>query len=118
MPKDKYDIVDLTGESLDSICYNYVDRGIPVLYWGSLRMDQLYYDVVNHWYIEEGERKGEEFRWVSNEHCMVLIGHNKDSYIFNDPSVDKAGAEYIRPSVEKRFEQLGRQAVAIVPKNE
>lgn len=115
VPDDRYEVVDLTGESLSDICYYYVDRGIPVLYWGSLQMEPFYYDVVNHWYIDEGKRKGEEFRWTSNEHCMVLIGHNKNNYIFNDPSVDKAGAEYPRPIVDKRFKSLGQQAVAIVP---
>ena len=115
VPKDKYKVVDLTGEDLEDICREYVDKGIPVLYWGSLKMEPLYYDVVNHWYIDEGKRKGEEFKWMSNEHCMVLIGHNKDNYIFNDPSVDRAGAEYIRPIVEKRFKELGKQSVAIVP---
>ena len=115
VPKDRYEVVDLTGAKLSDICYEYVDKGIPVLYWGSLQMEPLYYDIVNHWYIDEGKRKGEEFRWVSNEHCMVLIGHNKENYIFNDPSVNQAGAEYIRPIVEKRFNELGNQAVAIVP---
>ena len=114
LPKSDYEVVDLTGLELEDICREYVDRGIPVLYWGSLQMEPLYYDIVNHWYIDEGKRKGEEFKWISNEHCMVLIGHNKDNYIFNDPSVDKAGAEYIRPLVEKRFKELGRQSVAIV----
>ena len=116
VPKDKYKVVDLTGQELEDICREYIDKGIPVLYWGSLQMQPLYYDVVNHWYIESGKRKGEEFRWISNEHCMVLVGHNRDNYIFNDPSVDKACAEYIRPIVEKRFIELGRMAVAIVPK--
>ena len=116
LPQNEYEVVDLKGWSVDEICRKYIDNDIPVLFWGSLNMDAAYFDEVNQWFIEEGERKGEKFKWLSNEHCMVLVGHDESFYYFNDPSADKPGTVFGRPLVEVRYAEMGRQAVAIVKK--
>lgn len=116
LPKDEYEIVDLKGRNVDDICREYINNDIPVLFWGSLNMEHTYYDKVNHWYIDEGKRKGEEFKWYSNEHCLVLVGHDENCYYFNDPSADKPATRFGRSLVELRYIEMGSQAVAIVKK--
>jgi len=56
------------------------------------------------------------FTWRYNEHCLVLVGYNEKCYIFNDPLSEKNTA-YDRKTVEKRFEEMGKMAVTIVPLN-
>lgn len=117
LPKDEYDIVDLKGWSVDEICRKYINNDIPVLFWGSLNMEQTYFDEVNQWFIEDGKKKGEKFKWYSNEHCLVLVGHDRSFYYFNDPSASRPATVFGRPLVEVRYAEMGRQAIAIVPKD-
>ena len=56
------------------------------------------------------------FTWRFNEHCLVLVGYNEKYYIFNDPLREK-NTYYDKEVVEKRFEEMGKMAVAIVPLN-
>lgn len=118
LPEDEYEIVDLKGWSIDEICRDYINYDIPVLFWGSLNMEPTYFDEVNQWFIDEGDKKGEKFKWFSNEHCLVLVGHDKSFYYFNDPSAKKPATVFGRPLVEVRYAEMGRQAVAIVKKSE
>ncbi|MBO4876963.1 MAG: C39 family peptidase [Ruminococcus sp.] len=54
------------------------------------------------------------FTWRYNEHCLVLVGYNEKCYIFNDPLSEK-NTYYDKALVEKRFEEMGKMAVTIVP---
>jgi len=117
LPKDEYDIVDLKGWSVDEICREYINNDIPVLFWGSLNMEPTYFDEVNQWFIEDGKKKGEKFKWYSNEHCLVLVGHDRSFYYFNDPSASGPATVFGRPLVEVRYAEMGRQAIAIVKKD-
>lgn len=116
LPEDEYEIVDLKGMEVDDICDEYINNDIPVIFWGGLNMEHTYYEKVNHWFIEEGDRAGEEFKWYSNEHCLVLVGHDPQSYYFNDPNADKPAIRYGRAVVELRYLEMGKQAVAVIKK--
>jgi len=109
--KKCYKPVSLNGMSLEDICTYYVDYGTPVLVWESISMAETFKDELNTWYIED---TGEQFTWTSNEHCMVLTGFDSDSYYFNDP-LASAGISYKKDVAEKRYEEMERQAIAIVP---
>lgn len=56
------------------------------------------------------------FTWRYNEHCLVLVGYDETCYIFNDPLSEK-NTRYDKKTVEKRFEEMGKMAVTIVPLN-
>lgn len=109
-----YDAVNLTGLSLSDLCMEYIDYGTPVIIWASLNMAETEVKEENTWIIDE---TGEEFTWVSNEHCLVLVGYDDDFYYFQDPTAGSATV-YERTLAEHRYEELGRQAVAISPWDE
>ena len=106
-----FDAANLTGKSLDYICEFYLDLGEPVVVWISLNMEPLQYREGAEWTIKE---TGEKFQWLSNEHCVVLVGRDENYYYFNDPTNGK-NFPYERELTEKRFEEMGCQAVTIRP---
>ena len=100
-------VINATGKSLEEIKKLYIDAGYPVLVWVSINMIDTYY--TSSWYLENGE----QYKWLANEHCMVLIGYDNDYYYFVDPY---KGSEvmYKKNITEKRYKELGMQAVVIV----
>ena len=66
----------------------------------------------NSWYLEDGTK----FTWIAREHCLVLVGYNDAYYLLNDPMTGNVVA-YRKDVVEKRFAELGGQAI-YVSKNE
>ena len=65
---------DATGSSIDDLLA-YTSRGLPVLVWTTMGMDQPIYT---------GEMAG-NYPWYSNEHCVVLYGSEGDSLLVMDP---------------------------------
>lgn len=105
-----YDVYSLEGMELKDICSQYIDFDQPVIIWASLDMKPLEEKEESMWIIEE---TGEEFRWLSNEHCMVLVGYDDEYFYIHDPQRG-AYTPYKRSDVEKRFNEMGSQAVTIV----
>lgn len=67
--------------------------------------------VNGPWYrLEPG---GEPFMWISNEHCVVLAGYDREHYICCDPWKDRGMAAWPRETVWQRHRELGMQAVAL-----
>lgn len=96
----------LTGKSLEELCVEYIDRDAPVLIWATMSMKESY--EGNSWYLEDGSL----FTWIAGEHCLVLVGYSDDYYFLNDPMSGSTVA-YRKNIVEKRFAELGNQAVYI-----
>ena len=59
---------------------------------------------------------GETFTWISNEHCMLLVGYDEDSYYFNDPYENNGCIRYPKTVVEDRHKAQHMQAVGVVRK--
>lgn len=97
------------GETLDTLCSRYTDRGVPVLLWVTIDMAPA--TTGDTWRIEGSE---EEFSWIEPMHCALLVGRDTGSYYFNDPMAAKACA-YSKEDVEAAYEALGKQAVVISP---
>ncbi len=100
-------VKDLTGLSLDELCGEYVDQGLPVLVWGTIGMEE---PCVSDTFLLEGT--GESFQWIYPMHCLVLVGYDGENYFFNDPMEGK-GIAYPRDKVERAYEGLGKQALAV-----
>lgn len=107
--EDKWEVRNITGCSSNSL-YAAVDNGYPVVVWASVDLKGT--KAGKSWVVRE---TGETVTWVSGEHCLLLTGYDKDKkevYI-NDPL--KGSIAYDMQLFETRFDQLGQEAVIIVP---
>lgn len=100
-------VKNTTGTELDSLCSEYIDKGIPVIMWATINMQET--NPKNTWYLNDGTR----FTWPGNEHCLVLTGYDANSYYFNDPYAGKT-VKFKKQTVEDRYAELGRQSVVIL----
>lgn len=99
----------LDDKDLPEICENFIANGEPVIIWASIDMKPLESGENSNWIIEA---TGEEFKWSSNEHCMVLVGYDDYYYYIHDPQKG-AFTSYKRCDVDVRYDEMGRQAVAV-----
>ena len=106
----QYQAASLTGLPLREL-ETYIDRGIPVAVWATIGMVEVpfYYEWIS-------PEDGKTYRYPAREHCLVLVGYDDDRYYFNDPYNSNGLVSYHKTTVEKRYETLGRQAVAILPR--
>ncbi|WP_346916652.1 C39 family peptidase [Clostridium sp.] len=104
-------VKNTTGSEFNELIENYIDKEIPVLVWTSINLIPT--SVGTEWYVRES---GERIQWISNEHCMVLVGYDKDKYYFNDPYEDNGVVGYDKELVEERFRELGNQSIVILNK--
>ena len=84
-----------------------VQKGNPVIMWGTLDMRQPYYSYV--WTRSDGER----YQWITPEHCFVLIGYDleKGTAIISDPM--RGISEHPLTTVKSRYVALYSQCVMI-----
>ena len=104
-------VINLTGSTLEELCSQYIDHTIPVIVWATQDMQPS----------KEGKTwkiigSNEQFTWKTPEHCLLLVGYDSTHYYFNDPQSSHIRA-YNKQVVELRYQELGRQAIAILPKN-
>jgi len=101
-----FKIYNLNGLSLDEL-YEYIEDGSPVIVWATIDLKETYRNIT--WDVD-----GKEIAWRANEHCMVLIGYDKDNdtCIVSDPL--KGITEYPKELFNQRYEELGKQAVILV----
>lgn len=103
-------IINTTGLDLDSLLEKYIDQGIPVLVWATIRLNPSTPGTV---WIDR--HTGESFTWKRQEHCMVLVGYDSASYYFNDPYQSNGVCAYDRETVRRRFAEMGSQSVVMLP---
>ena len=106
-----FDAVDISGISLKDLCMEYIDCGEPVIVWASVDMEPFFTAEANKWEIEGTD---EMVEWKSNEHCLLLVGYNEESYCFHDP-LRGAYTLYPRDVAEALYREMGSQAVTIHP---
>lgn len=100
-------VEDLSGKTLRQLVDNYVARGVPVILWGTMWMDKPSYGPTM-----TVEGSGRRFDWIRPEHCLLLVGEEGDTYLFNDPLEGRTVA-YEKKAVQTAYEALGSQALAI-----
>ena len=105
-----YKVYDLAGSSIRSLCGDYIDRGIPVIFWGTVEMTS---DVdYSYWKTESGK----SVKYINQLHCLLLVGYDKNYYYFNDPMTRIGNEKYFaypKGAVEAAYGLLGQGAVAI-----
>lgn len=97
------------GKSLEYLCVEYTDKGIPLLVWATIDMTRS--QSGPGWVLPDGSF----FTWISGEHCLVLVGYDNTHYYFNDPNKGET-VGYEKAIVNMRYRELGSQAVVITPK--
>lgn len=103
-----WQVVDETGKDLPALCREYIDDGMPVVTWACINMREPI--TGPHWKLLD---TGEPFTWISNEHCMLLVGYDEENYIFNDPHENNGVIAYPRPLTEARHRAQYSQAVGV-----
>ena len=105
---EDYEVIDETGKSISELLQTYIDSGMPVIFWACINMRQPV--IGPSWKLWDS---GEEFTWISNEHCMLLVGYDEGKYYFNDPYENHGVVGYDREVVEDRYVAQHMQAVGI-----
>ena len=105
---DKYEVIDETGKDLDYLVDTYLKNGMPVILWNSINLREPIVGPV--WKLLDS---GEDFTWISNEHCMLLVGEDEESYIFNDPYENRGVIPCPKEIIRDRYEVYHRQAVGL-----
>lgn len=100
-------VKNTTDSSLESLCRDYIDNGVPVLVWATIHMLETV--PTNTWYLADGTR----FTWPGNEHCMVLVGYDETHYYFHDPYAGTT-VKYEKQLVADRYAELGSQSVVVL----
>ncbi len=106
---DGFRVLDETGSDIGYLLSSYIDRDMPVALWATIDLRDII--VGPCWTLSNS---GESFTWLSNEHCMLLVGYDDEHYIFNDPWNNNGIVAYDRATVEDRYIKQHRQAVAVV----
>lgn len=105
---EKYLVTDETGTDMDILLETYIDQGMPVIFWASINMREPI--IGPQWKLLDS---GETFTWISNEHCMLLVGYDKEGYYFNDPYENNGIIRYPKKIVEDRHSAQYNMAVAV-----
>ena len=102
-------VARLDGSTLEDLYGRYVSQAVPVLMWATIGMEE---PVVSQTFTIQGT--GEAFDWVYPMHCLLWVGEAGDSWLFHDPLAGEA-TPYRKDRVERAYQGLGCQAVALVP---
>ena len=109
---DKYEIVNETDTPIEELIKKYIDADIPVIFWACINMREPI--VGPEWKLLDS---GETFTWISNEHCMLLVGYDEEGYYFNDPHENRGLIRYDKELVENRHKAQYSMAVGVSKKN-
>lgn len=93
-----YAASDESGVPLRRLISEYIDNDMPVLFWACINMREPIRGP--EWHLLD--RPGEIFTWISNEHCMLLVGYDEKGCWFNDPYDGNGVVRYPWDTVEAR----------------
>lgn len=102
--------IPLDDVPVEELCATYIDKGQPVVFWGTIRMAEPYISEF-HWVIPDGSL----YHFVNPEHAVVLIGYDENYYYFSDSMSYETITPYAKAMVEKAYDGMFRQALAIDP---
>ncbi|MGE7871691.1 C39 family peptidase [Bacillus paramycoides] len=100
--------VDLTGKSIEEV-YKSVKAGQPVVMITNATYAPLGEDEFATWETDSGD-----VSITYSEHCVVLVGYDKESVYIQDPLNDSPDVSVPRENFEKAWVQMGSQAISYV----
>ena len=106
--KPLYEAVDETGTPTGELLRQYIDNDMPVIYWACINMREPV--TGPEWKLFDS---GNTFTWISNEHCMLLVGYDEEGYYFNDPHENRGVIRYPKDIVEARHAAQYSMAVGV-----
>ena len=100
---------------LENLIDQYVVKGIPVMIWATTYMQEPY--VYHTWtvnYVDENAKTkiGDTFSWYMHEHCLVLMGYDKDYYYFGDSTAGTI-SQFKKDLVKQRYKQMFMQSIVV-----
>ncbi|MBE6538295.1 MAG: hypothetical protein E7671_02385 [Ruminococcaceae bacterium] len=104
---------NVSGAELSVLCETFIDRSIPVAIW--ITQDSSPVSEVYQWLDYGGDQV---YLYPSNQHCVMLIGYDKDNYYVCDPLKDEEYTAIARADVELSYTSMGSQAVVLMPNEE
>ncbi|PDZ05444.1 hypothetical protein COE20_18730 [Bacillus cereus] len=103
--------VDLTGKSIEEM-YKSVKSGQPVVMITNATFAPLDEDEFTTWETNSGD-----VSITYNEHCVVLVGYDKEFVYIRDPLSESLDVKVPRDSFEEAWMQMGSQAISYVKSN-
>ncbi|MGG0205738.1 C39 family peptidase [Bacillus mycoides] len=100
--------VDLTGKSIEE-SYKNVKAGHPVVMITNATYAPLDEDEFTTWETNSGD-----VSITYNQHCVVLVGYDKESVYIRDPLDDSLDVKVPRGKFEQAWVQMGSQAISYV----
>lgn len=110
---NEYKIINETDTPLEVLKKKYLDCNMPVIFWSCINMREPI--VGPSWKLFDTEK---EFTWISNEHCVLLVGYDEENYYFNDPYENKGLVCFHKSLVEDRHQAQYNMAVGVVKKKD
>ena len=103
----EYEPVEETGKTAAQLCTEYIDAGMPVVFWATLNFEPS--ETVSRWTLPDGC----PFVWKDHEHCLLLVGYDAENFWFNDPWENHGCCPYPKALVEQRHAEQGMYAVGV-----
>ncbi len=101
----KHKAVANYGKPIEELCAEYIDNGIPVVFWATI-------DMGPTWISREMNVDNKLVQWIAPEHCLLLIGYTDTHYVFHDPWRQE-NSYYAKDSVAIAYITLGMQSVVL-----
>ncbi len=103
-----WEAVDASGATVEELCHRYLDHGMPVICWTCIDLREPI--VGPSWKLLDN---GEDFTWISNEHCLLLVGYDEEGFWCNDPYDGHGVVRYPRDVMEDRHAAQHSMAVGV-----
>ncbi len=104
----QYQAVNETGTPVSELLTRYIDHDMPVIFWASIEMRE---PIIGPAWKRLDD--GSAFTWISNEHCMLLVGYDDENLYFNDPYDNHGCIPYPRDLAENRHAAQYEMAVGV-----
>lgn len=96
----------ITAKDIKELCDLFIDNNKPVIIWATMGMKPS--EDGSKWHSETKQ----EIVWKAGEHSLVLVGYDDKHYFLVDPQSGSV-VGYEKHIVEKRFSELGMQAILV-----
>ena len=102
--------VPLRNVPITKLCTDYIDKGQPVIFWGTINMAMPYQSEF-YWILPDKTT----YYFINPEHACVLIGYDDNYYYFSDSMSAMDITPYPKQQVEAAYDGLFSQAAVIDP---